>query len=92
MKGVHLMSFSFVFAAATAIASILFVSNVQAAGASTGPIKPDVKQGAMLYEQGDAARGIVACVSCHGAAGNSALPTNPNLAAQPHGSGVGDLL
>jgi cytochrome c553 len=84
MKRVDLMSFSFVCAVATAVASILFVSNVQAAGASTGPIKPDVKQGAMLYEQGDAARGIVSCVSCHGAAGNSTLPINPNLAAQPH--------
>src|SRR3546814_10466818 len=31
-----------------------------------------------------AARGIVACASCHGAAGNSSIPANPNLAAQPH--------
>src|SRR3546814_6012122 len=31
-----------------------------------------------------ASRGIVACASCHGAAGNSSIPANPNLAAQPH--------
>ena len=55
-----------------------------AAGAATGPAKPDAAKGATLYEQGDAARGVVACVSCHGAAGNSTIPVNPNLAAQSH--------
>ncbi|MBO9353109.1 c-type cytochrome [Bordetella petrii] len=48
------------------------------------PAKPDATKGAQLYDQGDASRGIVACASCHGAAGNSSIPTNPNLAAQPH--------
>jgi len=51
---------------------------------AAGPAKPDAAKGAQLYEQGDAARGVVACVSCHGAAGNSTIPTNPNLAAQSH--------
>jgi len=46
--------------------------------------RPDAAKGAQLYDQGDAARGIVACSSCHGAAGNSTLPINPNLAGQPH--------
>ena len=55
-----------------------------AAGAATGPAKPDAAKGATLYEQGDAARGVVACASCHGAAGNSTIPANPNLAAQSH--------
>ena len=27
---------------------------------------------------------MVACASCHGAAGNSTIPANPNLAAQSH--------
>lgn len=49
-----------------------------------GPVKPDAKAGGLLYNQGDPARGIVACVSCHGQAGNSELPANPNLASQPH--------
>lgn len=55
-----------------------------AAGAATGPAKPDAAKGATLYEQGDAARGVVACASCHGAAGNGTIPANPNLAAQSH--------
>ena len=55
-----------------------------AAEPAAGPAKPDAAKGATLYEQGDAARGVVACVSCHGAAGNSTIPANPNLAAQSH--------
>jgi len=54
------------------------------AAEAAGPAKPDAAKGAQLYEQGDAARGVVACVSCHGAAGNSTSPANPNLAAQSH--------
>lgn len=54
------------------------------AAEAQGLARPDAAKGAQLYEQGDAARGVVACVSCHGAAGNSTLPVNPNLAAQPH--------
>ncbi len=54
------------------------------AAEAAGPVKPDAAKGAQLYEQGDAARGVVACVSCHGAAGNSTIPVNPNLAAQSH--------
>jgi len=54
------------------------------AAQAEGLARPDAAKGAQLYEQGDAARGIVACSSCHGAAGNSTLPINPNLAGQPH--------
>lgn len=46
--------------------------------------KPDAAKGEQLYANGDMARGILACASCHGAAGNSIIPVNPNLAAQPH--------
>src|SRR5690554_5896622 len=63
---------------------LLGVSAVHAADVPKGPVKPDVKAGALLYQQGDPARGIVACVTCHGEAGNSTLAVNPNLAAQPH--------
>jgi len=45
---------------------------------------PDAARGATLYNDGDAARGVIACMTCHGAAGNSTIPVNPNLAAQPH--------
>ena len=37
---------------------------------------------ASLYDTGDAARSLPACVSCHGAAGNSTIAANPKLAGQ----------
>lgn len=46
--------------------------------------KPDAAKGEQLFTKGDPARGIVACVTCHGAGGNSTIAANPNLAAQPH--------
>ena len=46
--------------------------------------KPDVKAGEQLYTKGDAAHGVLACIACHGAAGNSTISANPNLAAMPH--------
>lgn len=46
---------------------------------------PDASRGGTLYEQGDAARGIISCASCHGAAGDSTLQANPKLAAQHYG-------
>ncbi len=49
-----------------------------------GAAKPDAAKGEQLFANGDAARGILACASCHGAAGNSTIPLNPNLAAMPH--------
>ncbi|HEY9572139.1 MAG TPA: c-type cytochrome [Pusillimonas sp.] len=54
--------------------------------------KPDAAKGEQLFTKGDPARGIVACVTCHGAAGNSTIPANPNLAAQPHEYLVRQLL
>ena len=60
------------------------ISPCAAAEAPSGPAKPDATRGGNLYEQGDAARNIIACASCHGPGGNSAIPPNPNLAAQPH--------
>ena len=44
--------------------------------------KADAAKGATLYADGDAARGLPACVSCHGAAGNSTIAANPKLAGQ----------
>jgi len=54
------------------------------AAAAQGTAAPDAARGATLYNDGDAGRGIIACMTCHGAAGNSTIPVNPNLAAQPH--------
>ena len=50
--------------------------------AAPAAAKADPAKGATLYENGDAARGLPACVSCHGAAGNSTIATNPRLAGQ----------
>lgn len=63
---------------------VVVVSPIAAAQGAVGPAKPDAAKGAQLYDQGDASRGILACVTCHGAAGNSTIPANPNLAALPH--------
>lgn len=42
----------------------------------------DAKSGKALYEHGDKARGITACIDCHGKEGNSDVLINPNLSAQ----------
>jgi cytochrome c553 len=46
-----------------------------------GP-KADAAKGGTLFESGDQARGLPACVSCHGAGGNSTMAVNPKLASQ----------
>jgi len=53
----------------------------KAPAASTAP-KVDPAKGGTLYAEGDAARGLPACVSCHGANGNSTISINPKLSAQ----------
>jgi cytochrome c553 len=52
--------------------------------ADAAPAKPDAAKGGQLYDQGDPARGVIPCSSCHGPAGNSTIPANPNLAGMPH--------
>ncbi len=52
------------------------------AEAAEAVVKADPAKGAALYAEGDAARGLPACVSCHGAAGNSSIAANPKLAGQ----------
>ena len=53
-----------------------------AADAPAAPAKPDPAKGEALYSNGDATRNLTACVSCHGAAGNSTITQNPRLAGQ----------
>jgi cytochrome c553 len=64
------------------IAMLAISSTAYAAEEKNAP-KVDPAKGDALYNKGDAARGIMACVACHGAAGNSAIPQNPKLAGQP---------
>jgi len=54
--------------------------------------RPDAAKGEALFNNGDASRGLVSCASCHGAGGNSMLPINPNLSAQPYEYLVKQLL
>ena len=46
------------------------------------PAAADPAKGSTLYSDGDPSRGILACVACHGAAGNSTITQNPKLAGQ----------
>jgi cytochrome c553 len=64
------------------VATLAVSGFASAAEHAAAPAKADPAKGATLYESGDAARGLPACVSCHGAAGNSTIAANPKLAAQ----------
>lgn len=48
----------------------------------TKTVKADPAKGEALYNTGDAARNITACIACHGAAGNSSISQNPKLTGQ----------
>jgi cytochrome c553 len=61
---------------------VLAVSSVAYASEEKAAPKADPAQGEALYTTGDASRNITACVSCHGAAGNSTIAQNPKLAGQ----------
>jgi len=54
------------------------------AEAAAASAVPDAEKGAALYTKGDTSRGILACVACHGANGNSGVAMYPNLAGMPH--------
>lgn len=45
---------------------------------------PDAEKGEQLYVKGDMSRGVLACVTCHGEAGNSTQDIHPSLAAMPY--------
>ncbi|WP_296945448.1 cytochrome c [uncultured Massilia sp.] len=82
-------------AAHTAIMKSLLLASLALAGTSGMPAlaadaapaanpvpKIDPAKGGSLYDTGDTARGLPACASCHGAAGNSTIVANPKLAGQ----------
>ena len=66
------------------LVATLAVAGVASANApvAAAAVKADPAKGATLYDSGDAARGLPACVSCHGAAGNSTIAANPKLSGQ----------
>lgn len=68
----------------SALLALLAASSLAAIAADPQPAaKADPKKGEALYTNGDNARNIAACVSCHGAAGNSTIVQNPKLSGQP---------
>lgn len=67
------------FVALLAVSSIAIASEEKKSEAVR---KADPAKGETLYTNGDAARNTPACISCHGADGNSIIPQNPQLAAQ----------
>jgi len=62
--------------------ALLAVSSLAVAAEEAKVIKADPAKGETIYTNGDAARNIPACVSCHGAGGNSTIVQNPKLSAQ----------
>ncbi|WP_211460591.1 c-type cytochrome [Collimonas silvisoli] len=66
------------FVAVLALSSVAHAADAPKAG----PAKADPAKGEALYTNGDAARNITACVSCHGTAGASTISVNPKLGGQ----------
>ncbi len=64
------------------VATLAVSGSVTAAEAARVAAKADPAKGGTLYDSGDAARGLPACMSCHGAAGNSTIVANPKLSGQ----------
>ncbi|HEY8606927.1 MAG TPA: c-type cytochrome [Noviherbaspirillum sp.] len=62
--------------------ALLAVSSVATAAEEKKAPAADPAKGEALYTSGDASRNIMACVGCHGAAGNSTIAQNPKLSAQ----------
>lgn len=62
--------------------ALFALSSLAYANEDKASVKADPAKGSTLYTNGDASRGITACVACHGAAGNSTITQNPKLAAQ----------
>src|SRR3954462_6495862 len=79
MNRAFLSSLKFLLLATVALCGLAGAAEHEAAAPAA---RPAAARGGSLYAAGDAARGIPACASCHGAAGNSTIVTNPKLAGQ----------
>jgi len=65
--------------------SLLVIASIAHASEDKKVVKADAAKGEALYNTGDAARNVTACIACHGAAGNSSIAENPKLSGQ-HGA------
>jgi cytochrome c553 len=65
--------------------ALLAIVSVAHASEEKKVVKADAAKGEALYNTGDVARNITACIACHGAAGNSSIAENPKLSGQ-HGA------
>jgi cytochrome c553 len=64
------------------VATLAVCGSVSAAEAQRVVAKADPAKGGAIYDSGDAARGLPACITCHGAAGNSTIVAYPKLSGQ----------
>lgn len=64
--------------------SLIFAGVLPGLAHAEDALTADIKAGEDLYVNGAMDRGVMACVTCHGAAGNSTVPMYPNIAAMPH--------
>ncbi len=62
--------------------SIALLASVAHANDAKPAAAADANKGGSLYTNGDASRGVTACVACHGNAGNATITQNPKLSAQ----------
>jgi cytochrome c553 len=75
------------FLAATGFSSAASASDAAPMAEAAKPVVPgkpkvDPAAGEALYSNGDASRGVTACLTCHGPKGQSATATWPKLSAQ----------
>ncbi|MEY3419174.1 MAG: hypothetical protein RJA46_945, partial [Pseudomonadota bacterium] len=75
-------SFSGVVNAADAATAAAPMAEAAAKPVVPGKPKVDPAAGEALYSNGDASRGVTACLTCHGPKGQSATPAWPKLAGQ----------
>lgn len=65
--------------------AFLTLASIAHASEEKKAVKADPAKGEALYNTGDASRNVIACIACHGAAGNSSIAENPKLSGQ-HGA------
>ena len=82
MNRVSVSTASAVFMKSLLVATLALGTVGAAQAQAQAAFKPDPAKGATLYDSGDNARGLPACLSCHGANGNSTIAANPKLSNQ----------